>query len=119
MTTLFHTGSLRFAGGEGAQRRSGQRIFGTRPKSRTPKDRAFSGAHMLPLPPAEETQAAQAAGKRRERVGAERYKHDHAPGAEELVGPKCYAERGSVKRAAARRSQPEWLGKRRPREVRR
>ena len=57
--------------------------------------------------------------KRPERVGAERYKHDHAPGAEELVGPKCYAERGSVKRAAARRSQPEWLGKRRPREVRR
>ena len=33
--------TLRFAGGEGAQRRSGQRIFGTRPKSRTPKDRAF------------------------------------------------------------------------------
>ena len=57
--------------------------------------------------------------KRPERVGADRYKHIHAPGAEELVRPKCYAERGSVKRAAARRSQPEWLGKRRPREVRR
>ena len=53
---------LRFAGGEGAQRRSGQRIFGTRPKSRTAKDRAFSGAHTLPLPPAEETQAAGASG---------------------------------------------------------
>ena len=54
--------TLRFAGGEGAQRRSGQSIIGTRPKSRTPKDRAFSDTHMLPLPPAEETQAA---GKRR------------------------------------------------------
>ena len=85
MAAASESGPLRFAGGEGAQRRSAQRIFGTRPKSRTPRDRAFSGAHMLPLPPAEETQAA---GKRPERVGAERYKHDHAPGAEELVRPK-------------------------------
>ena len=43
--------TLRFAGGEGAQRRSGQRIFGTLPKGSTPKDRAFSGAQVLPPPP--------------------------------------------------------------------
>ena len=36
-TTLLTDGTLRFAGGDGAQRRSGRRIFGTRPKGRTPR----------------------------------------------------------------------------------
>ena len=59
--------------------------LGRRAAPAHPKDRAFSGAHVLPPPPAKETRAA---GKRRERVGAEKYKHDHAPGAEELARPK-------------------------------
>ena len=38
--------SLRFAGGDGAQRRSGRRIFGTRPKGRTART-GRSVAHTL------------------------------------------------------------------------
>ena len=40
------------------------------------------GAHVLPAPSAEETQAA---GKLRERVGAERYKYDHACQTEAII----------------------------------
>ena len=43
-----------------------------------PKDQEFSGAHVPPPPPLDETQGA---GKRGEQVGAARYKHDHAQGA--------------------------------------
>ena len=71
---------LRFASGEGAQRRSGWRIFGAQPKSLTPKGRAFSGAHEPPSPSAK---AAHVAWKRGGLVGAAKPKHICAPGAEE------------------------------------
>ena len=75
------TVSLRFAGGEGAQRRSGRRIFGTRPKGRTPRTgRSVSHTwHSL---------YQQKRLNRRVSGGAVRYKHDHAPGAEEMDRPK-------------------------------
>ena len=57
---------LRFAGGEGTQRRIGRRIFGTRPEGLHLKDLAFSGALVPPPPPAEETQAAGKRGCERE-----------------------------------------------------
>ena len=45
-TTLLTDGTLRFAGGDGAQRRSGRRIFGTRLKGRTART-GRSVAHTL------------------------------------------------------------------------
>ena len=75
------TFSLRFACGEGAQWRSGRRIFGNRPKGRTPRT-GHSVAHTC------HRIHKQRRLKRRVRVGAASYKHDHAPGAEELARPK-------------------------------
>ena len=79
---LLSSFSLRFAGGEGAQRRSGRRIFGTRPKGRTART-GRSVAHTLRC-----LYQRRRLKRRVSEGGAARYKHDHAPGAEELDRPK-------------------------------
>ena len=63
-----------------------------------PRGRAFSGARVLPSLSAE---AAHVACERRERAGAARPKHIHAPGAEERARQKRLAQ-GPGKRATAR-----------------
>ena len=74
--------SLRFAGGDGAQRRSGRRIFGTRPKGRTART-GRSVAHTLRC-----LYQRRRLKRRVSEGGAARYKHDHAPGAEERDRPR-------------------------------
>ena len=106
--TLLNTGpvgsgpsSLRFAGGEGAQRQEWQAYLWNSAEGQHPKDpgRAFSGAQVASPLPAEETQAA---GKRGERRGTSTTTHRER----RSWADQSDKQKGSVKRATARWSQP-------------